>query len=235
MILLQFLKFRSVKVNFLNSLLLKLSNVVLFLFRFLADNKNKKQASENENEREQELSAPDRSLEKLNKSENLFSISSSSFESKEEKVQPFFEAEEEEFLKSHGLKDHMDEDLDVQPALTARDIFGKWGDEPSYSTSYPSIKEKSRRDNDEPEPADQLGEELYHSRKHKKEEKAKKKEKKEKSRRSLSPPTSSREKERPLFPGAFAALQNQPGRLSSTREDFELKMSSFDDMPRFDL
>lgn len=84
---------------------------------------------------------------------------------------------------------------------------------------------------------DEAEEELYRSRKHssKKEEKSKKKEKKEKekSKRSLSPPMTSKEKERPLFPGAFPALEpSPPHRLSASREEFELKMSCLEETAR---
>lgn len=206
----------------------------------MAENKNKKQAAEKENGRDKEQSTAERELEKGSKSGDLFNISSSSFgDSKEEKPVPFFDAGEEEFLKSHGLKERaIDEDGEVKTTLTARDIFGKWGDEPSYSTSYPSVKEKSRRDADESETIDHMEEEMYRSRKHtsKKEEKAKKKEKKEKekSRRSPSPPTTSREKDRPLFPGAFPTRVESPvQRLSASREEFELKIGSLDELPRY--
>lgn len=202
-----------------------------FCCRYLAENKNKK--TEKENGREKE---PSTETEKENKSGDVFNISSSSFtDSKDDKAHPFFEAGEEEFLKSHGLKERDAEDGDIKPTLTARDIFGKWGDEPSYSTTYPSVKEKSRRDAEEVEPLDHLEEDLYRTRKHssKKEEKSKKKEKKEKSRRSPTPPTSYREKDRPLFPGAFPSHVESPARqLSASREDFELKLGSLDELPR---
>ncbi|XP_053189855.1 thyroid hormone receptor-associated protein 3b isoform X2 [Scomber japonicus] len=210
--------------------------------KFLAENKNKKQAAEKENGRDKEQSTSERELEKGSKSGELFNISSSSFgDSKEDKTLPFFDAGEEEFLKSHGLKERdIDEDGEVKTTLTARDIFGKWGDEPSYSTSYPSVKEKSRRDVEEPESIDHMEEEMYRSRKHssKKEEKAKKKEKKEKekSRKSPSPPTTSREKERPLFPGAFPTRAESPvRRQSASREEFELKLGALDEMPSSSL
>uniref|UniRef100_A0A671U460 Thyroid hormone receptor associated protein 3b n=1 Tax=Sparus aurata TaxID=8175 RepID=A0A671U460_SPAAU len=202
--------------------------------KFLAENKNKKQAAE------KEQGTADREREKGSKSGDLFNISSFS-DSKEDKTLPFFDAGEEEFLKSHGLKERdMEEDGEVKTTLTARDIFGKWGDEPSYPTSYPTLKEKNRREAEEAEPIDDIEEELYRSRKHssKKEEKAKKKEKKEKekSRRSPSPPTTSREKERPLFPGAFPPRDESPGRrLSSSREEFEHKIGSLDEMPSSSL
>lgn len=198
----------------------------------MAENKNKKQAAE------KEQGTVDREREKGGKSGDLFNISSFN-ESKEDKTLPFFDAGEEEFLKSHGLKERdMEEDGEVKTTLTARDIFGKWGDEPSYPTSYPSLKEKNRREAEEAEPIDDMEEELYRSRKHssKKEEKSKKKEKKEKekSRRSQSPPTTSREKERPLFPGAFPPRDESPvRRLSSSREEFEHKIGSLDEMPRY--
>ncbi|XP_060948221.1 thyroid hormone receptor-associated protein 3b isoform X3 [Limanda limanda] len=200
--------------------------------KFLAENKNK-QAAERENGREKEQSSEDRDLEKGSKPGDLFSMSSSF--AKEDKTQPFFDAGEEEFLKSHGLKDQdIDEDGENKPTLTARDIFGKWGDEPTYTTSYPSVKEKTRRDEEEVEPIDHMEEDMYRSRKHssKKEEKSKKKEKKEKTRRSPSPATStSREKERPLFPGAFPPREDSPVRLSCSREEFELKFGSSDELP----
>uniref|UniRef100_A0A3B4BGV7 Btz domain-containing protein n=1 Tax=Periophthalmus magnuspinnatus TaxID=409849 RepID=A0A3B4BGV7_9GOBI len=81
------------------------------------------------------------------------------------------------------------------------------------------------RDPEEPEGAP---EEEPYRRKHKKEEK-KKKEKKEK-RRSPSP----REKERPLFPGAFPARAESPQRLAASREEFEQKVSAMglDELPR---
>ncbi|XP_031730597.1 thyroid hormone receptor-associated protein 3b [Anarrhichthys ocellatus] len=210
--------------------------------KFLAENKNKKQAAEKENGRDKEQSTTDRELEKGGKSGDLFNISSTSLsDSKEDKTLPFFDAGEEEFLKSHGLKERdIDEDGEVKTTLTARDIFGKWGDEPSYSTSYPSVKEKSRRDAEEAEPLEHMEEEFYRGRKHssKKEEKSKKKEKKdkEKSRRSLSPPATSREKERPLFPGAFPRREESPVRhLSASRDDFEHKIGSVGEMPSSSL
>uniref|UniRef100_A0A3Q3JFT4 Thyroid hormone receptor associated protein 3b n=1 Tax=Monopterus albus TaxID=43700 RepID=A0A3Q3JFT4_MONAL len=154
--------------------------------RFLAENKNKKQAAEKENGRDKEQNAADREPEKG----------------------------KEEFLKSHRLKERDIEEDEIKPTLTARDIFGKWGDEPSYSTSYPLVKEKSRRDAEEAETVGHVEEDVYRSRKHssKKEEKSKKKEKKEKEkfRRSPSPPSTSREKDRPLFPGAFPPLEESP-------------------------
>ncbi|KAM7373464.1 hypothetical protein PAMP_008312 [Pampus punctatissimus] len=216
-------------------------NVISAAFKkFLADNKNKKQAAEKENGRDKDQSTADRELEKSSKSGDLFNISSASFgDFKEDKTLPFFDAGEEEFLKSHGLKERdIEEDNDVKTTLTTRDIFGKWGDEPSYKTSYPSVKEKSRRDVEESEPIDHMEEEMYRSRKHssKKEEKAKKKEKKEKekTRRSLSPPTTSRE-ERPLFPGAFPPREESPVRRQPTsREEFDLKIG-LDEMPSSSL
>lgn len=216
-----------------------LSISLVLCFRFLAESKNKKQAPEKENGRDKEQNITDRDLEKGMKSGDLFNISSSSFgDSKEDKTVPFFDAGEEEFLKSHRLKESgIEEDGEVKSTLTARDIFGKWGDEPTYSTSYPSVKEKSHRDPEEVEPIDHLEEELYRSRKHtsKKEEKSKKKEKKEKEkfRRSPSPP-STREKDRPLFPGAFPPHEESSvPRLSASREDFELKIGTLDEMPRY--
>ncbi|KAK1880614.1 Thyroid hormone receptor-associated protein 3 [Dissostichus eleginoides] len=176
--------------------------------KFLAENKNKKQAAEKENGRDKEQSNTDRELEKGSKSGDLFNIPSGSFsDSKEDKTLPFFDAGEEEFLKSHGLKERdIEDDGDAKPTLTARDIFGKWGDEPSYSTSYPSAKEKSRRDAEEAEPVDHMEEEMY---------------------RSLS-----REKERPLFPGAFPLREDSPvRRKSASRDDFEHKIGSVDEMP----
>lgn len=219
--------------------MLQLVMISLFpCFRFLAENKNKKQAAEKENGREKEQNVTDRDLEKGVKSGDLFNISSSAFsDSKEDKTVPFFDAGEEEFLKSHRLKgSDAEEDGEIKSALTARDIFGKWGDEPTYSTSYPSVKEKSHRDAEEVESLDHTEEEVYRSRKHtKKEEKSKKKEKKEKEklRRSPSPP-STRDKDRPLFPGAFPAHEEASvPRLSASREDFELKIGSLDEMSRY--
>lgn len=212
----------------------------LFLrFRFLVENKSKK-SGEKESSSSKEQSSTEKDKEKGGKGE-AFNASFSDF--KDDKVLPFFEAGEEEFLKSHGLKEHkLDDDGDSKPTLTSRDIFGKWGDEPKYSTSYPSFKEKSRRDVEDEDSLEHMEEELYRSRKHssKKEEKSKKKEKKdkEKSRRSPSP-AASREKERPLFPSAAAAAaaaahQDSPvHHLSSTREEFELKITSLEDMPRY--
>ncbi|XP_038580195.1 thyroid hormone receptor-associated protein 3b isoform X3 [Micropterus salmoides] len=209
-------------------------NVISAAFKkFLAENKNKKQAAEKENGRDKEQSTTE--LEKGSKSGDLFNISSTSFsDSKEDRTMPFFDAGEEEFLKSHGLKERdIDEDGAMKTTLTDRDIFGKWGDEPSYSKSYPLAKEKSRRDAEEAEHIDHMEEELYRSRKHssKKEEKAKKKEKKEKSRRSLSPPV----KERPLFPGAFPPSESPVRHMTASREDFELKIGSLDEMPSSSL
>lgn len=159
-------------------------------------------------------------------------------EPKDDKLLPFFNPLEEEFLQAQGLKDRVvDQEPDVKPS--ARDIFGKWGDEPSFSTSYPPLKEKGRRDAEDEDNEDDVEEELYRSRKHasKKEEKSKKKEKKEKekekSKRSASPSTSSREKEHPLFPGAFPPRDSSPVRLSASREDFELKISSLEEVPGY--
>ncbi|XP_033492475.2 thyroid hormone receptor-associated protein 3b isoform X3 [Epinephelus lanceolatus] len=209
--------------------------------KFLAENKSKKLAAEKENGRDKEQSTVDRELEKGSKSGDLFTISSTSFsDSKEDKTMPFFDAGEEEFLKSHGLKERdAEEDGEVKTTLTARDIFGKWGDDPGYPASYLAVKEKSRREAEEAEPVD-MEEELYRSRKHssKKEEKSKKKEKKEKekARRSPSPPTTSREKERPLFPVAFPPRDESPVRhLSASRDDFELKIGSLDEIPSSSL
>lgn len=206
-------------------------------FRFLVENKSKKAGEKDGSNKEQNTTEKEK--EKGSKSGESFNTSFSDF--KEDKVLPFFEAGEEEFLKSHGLKDHnLDEDGVPKATLTCRDIFGKWGDEPKYSTTYPAFKEKIRRDLEEDDSVEHMEEELYRSRKHsKKEEKSKKKEKKdkEKSRRSPSPPRASREKERPLFPAAAAAAaaahqQSPIHHLSSTREEFELKISSLEDLPR---
>uniref|UniRef100_A0A1A8HL21 Thyroid hormone receptor associated protein 3b n=1 Tax=Nothobranchius korthausae TaxID=1143690 RepID=A0A1A8HL21_9TELE len=186
--------------------------------KFLAENKSKKLAAEKE--KQQAAADPEKSSE-------LFS---SSAESKEDKTLPFFDPGEEEFLKSQGLKERVI-DEEAKPTLTARDIFGKWGDEPSYPTSYPTVKEKSRRDEEEPE--DDVEEELYRSRKHssKKEEKSKKKKDKEKSMKTVSPLTS-RDKEPPLFPGAFPPRDKSPAfHLLASREEFELQISSLDEMP----
>ncbi|KAM3858014.1 thyroid hormone receptor-associated protein 3b [Diretmus argenteus] len=209
--------------------------------KFMAENKNKKQSAEKENGRDKEKRSAEREVEKGTGKMGHFNITAAAFgEPKEEKAMPFFDAGEEEFLKSHGLKDReLEEEGEDNPktTLTARDIFGKWEDEPNYPSSYSSAKEKSRRDVDEAEDLDHLEEELYRSRKHssKKEEKAKKKEKKEKekARRSPSPaPVLPREKDRPLFPGAVAVREESPAaRLSVTREDFETKISSLDEMP----
>ncbi|KAM4550093.1 thyroid hormone receptor-associated protein 3b isoform 2-T2 [Fundulus diaphanus] len=205
--------------------------------KFMAENKHKKQAAEKENSREKEQGSAE--PEKSSKSSDLFTISASPYaESKEDKV-PFFDPGEEEFLESQGLKERIiNEDAEGKPGLTERDIFGKWGDEPSYSSSYQTAKEKGRRDEDEEDAVDDVEEELYRSRKHssKKEEKSKKKEKKEKAKRSLTPPSTSKEKERPLFPGAFPALDPcPPHRLSASRAEFELKMSSLEEMPSSSL
>ncbi|KAK7899218.1 hypothetical protein WMY93_020071 [Mugilogobius chulae] len=127
-----------------------------------------------------------------------------SFGEKDDKELPFFDAGEEEFLKSHVLE----EEGGVKSTISARELFGKWGDEPSYPTSYPS-KEKARREADEPEGAPE--EEPY-------------RQKKEKVRRSPSP--SPREKERPLFPGAFPPRSDSPPRLAASREEFEQKISA---------
>ncbi|XP_014871443.1 thyroid hormone receptor-associated protein 3b [Poecilia latipinna] len=198
--------------------------------KFLAEKQLKKQAAEKESSREK-----DADPEKSSKSSDIFSISASPYaDPKDDKTMPFFDPGEEEFLESQGLKDRIiNEDADGKSILTERDIFGKWGDEPNYSSSYQSAKEKGRRDAEE-EAVDEAEEELYRSRKHssKKEEKSKKKEKKEKekTKRSLSPPTTSKEKERPLFPGAFPALEpSPPHRLSASRQEFELKMSCLEE------
>uniref|UniRef100_A0A667ZLC8 Thyroid hormone receptor associated protein 3b n=1 Tax=Myripristis murdjan TaxID=586833 RepID=A0A667ZLC8_9TELE len=217
--------------------------------KFLAENKGKKLAPEKENGRDKEQSTTERELEKgSSKVGGLFNVTAAAFgESKEEKSLPFFDAGEEEFLKSHGLKERVieeDGEDNSKTTLTARDIFGKWEDEPNYPTSYPTVKEKSRRDAEEAEDIEHLEEDLYRSRKHssKREEKSKKKEKKEKekSRRSPSPapapPRDSREKDRPLFPGAIVPREESPpSRLSVSREDFELKISSLDEMPSSSL
>lgn len=190
--------------------------------KFLAENKTNKGDDDE----------PPEELEK-SKSE-LFNISSSAFSDlKEDKVLPFFDANEEEFLKSTVLKDpDMEDEGEIKPTITARDLFGKWGDEPTYPTSYPTLKEKSRRDQEEAEPVAE--EEPFRSRKHgsKKEEKAKKKEKKDKSRRSPSP-SPKREKDRPLFPGAFPPRAESPLRLAASREEFEQKVTSLglDELP----
>ncbi|XP_047238940.1 thyroid hormone receptor-associated protein 3b isoform X2 [Girardinichthys multiradiatus] len=210
--------------------------------KFMAENKHKKQAAEKEKSREKEQDSAEREPEKSSKSSDVFNISASSYaESKDNKVMPFFDPGEEEFLESQGLKDRIiNEDVEVKPVLTARDVFGKWGDEPSYPTSYQSVKERGRREAEEEEAVDDVEEELYRSRKHasKKEEKSKKKEKKEKekAKRSLTPPTTSKEKERPLFPGAFSALEQSPPHcLSASREEFDLKMSSLEEKPSSSL
>uniref|UniRef100_A0A8C6TLA5 Thyroid hormone receptor associated protein 3b n=1 Tax=Neogobius melanostomus TaxID=47308 RepID=A0A8C6TLA5_9GOBI len=148
---------------------------------------------------------------------------------KDDKEVPFFDAGEEEFLKSHVLKDpDLDEEGEVKSSVSARDLFGKWGDEPSYSAAY--AKEKARRE-EEPEA---VPEEEPYRRKHKKEEKKKKK---EKVKRSPSPPPPVREKERPLFPGAFPPRAESPLRLAASREEFEQKVSAMglDDMPSTSL
>ncbi|KAM4630620.1 thyroid hormone receptor-associated protein 3b isoform 2-T2 [Polymixia lowei] len=219
--------------------------------KFLAENKGKKQPSDKENDRDRdrEQSTAERELEKGNgKAGALFNAAAKAYgDSKEEKLLPFFDDGEEEFLKSHGLKDReTKEGGEAKPknTLTARDIFGKWEDEPSYSTSYPPVKEKSRRDAEEAE--EDIEEEVYRSRKHtsKKEEKAKKKEKKEKERARKSPSpapappqgSDSREKDRPLFPVAVAPRDESPApRLSASREDFELKIGSLDELPSSSL
>ncbi|XP_034017174.1 thyroid hormone receptor-associated protein 3b isoform X2 [Thalassophryne amazonica] len=207
--------------------------------KFLAETKGKKQDEEKETDLDKEESTTERELEKSSiKTTDCFNISPPSFaDPKEDKSMPFFDDGEEEFLKSHGLKDRDIEEGgedNIKTTLTARDIFGKWEDDSNYSASYTSAKEKGRRDADEEE---SIEEELYRSRKHssKKEEKAKKKEKKEKekARRSPSPPPAlPKEKDRPLFPGAFASREESPIRhLSSSRADFENKMCSIDEMP----
>lgn len=214
-----------------NILLVKFDIVCRVCFRFLAENKSKKQAAEKEGSHDKEQSATER--EKASKAGDHFSISAALFDDTKEDIPlPFFDAGEEEFLKCHGLKDRdNEEDGEVKSTVTARDMYGKWGDEQSYSTSYPSLKEKSRREADDTEALDNMEEELYRSRKHsKKEEKSKKKEKKEKekTRRSASPPSTSRAKDRPLFPGAFPPSES-PQRLSASREDFELRVGSVDE------
>lgn len=208
---------------------------MLLCCRFLAENSKNKKAADKESSREKDASALDKDKEKGGgKSGELFNISAASFaDSKEDKAVPFFDAMEEEFLKSHGLKESDLEDGEVKTTLTARDIFGKWGDEPAYPTAYPSFKTKSRSELEDEEAEEQIEEDLYRSRKlsSKKEEKAKKKEKKEK-RRSPSSPAPTREKDRPLFP-VMAREDSPPRHLSSSREEFELKISSLDDLPRF--
>ncbi|XP_072304402.1 thyroid hormone receptor-associated protein 3b isoform X7 [Eucyclogobius newberryi] len=178
--------------------------------KFLAENKGKK---------EEDASA------ELDKAKA--DLYSSSFSEKDDKELPFFDAGEEEFLKAHVLKGDLEEEGGgAKSAISARELFGKWGDEPgAYSTSYPA-KEKARRDAEEPEGGP---EEEPYRRKHKKEEK-KKKEKKEKNRRS---PSLQREKERPLFPGAFPARAESPPRLAASREEFEQKVSAMglDELP----
>lgn len=210
---------------------------LLLCCRFLAENSKNKKAADKESSREKDASALDKDKEKGGKSGELFSISAASFaDSKDDKTVPFFDAMEEEFLKSHGLKESDLEDGEVKSTVTARDIFGKWGDEPAYPTAYPSFKTKSRSELEDEEAEEQIEEDLYRSRKlsSKKEEKAKKKEKKEKEkRRSPSSPAPSREKDRPLFP-VMAREDSPPRHLSSSREEFELKISSLDDIPRYD-
>lgn len=206
---------------------------LLLCSRFLAENSKNKKAADKESSREKDAGALDK--EKGGKSGELFSISAASFaDSKDDKTVPFFDAMEEEFLKSHGLKESDLEDGEVKTTLTSRDMFGKWGDEPAYPTAYPSFKTKGRSELEDEDAEEQIEEDLYRSRKlsSKKEEKAKKKEKKEKEkRRSPSSPAPSREKDRPLFP--VMAREDSPSRhLSSSREEFELKISSLDDMPR---
>lgn len=204
----------------------------------MAENSKNKKAADKESSREKDTSTLDKDKEKGGKSGELFSISAASFanDSKDDKAVPFFDAMEEEFLKSHGLKESDLEDGEVKTTLTARDIFGKWGDEPAYPTAYPSFKTKSRSELEDEEAEEQIEEDLYRSRKlsSKKEEKAKKKEKKEKEKRRSpsSPPAPSREKDRPLFP-VMAREDSPPRHLSSSREEFELKISSLDDMPRY--
>lgn len=201
--------------------------------RFLAENKSKKQAAEKESSREKEALSADREQEKSSKSAEIFSVSSTAYaDSKDDKTLPFFDPGEEEFLKSQGLKERVvPDDAEVQRTPTARDIFGKWGDEPSFSASY-SSKEKGRREANEP--SDAMEDEMYQVRKlSKKEEKSKKKEKKEKEKQRRSP---SPGKERPLFPGAFPSSDPSPVRpLSASREDFELKFSALEELPRYEL
>ncbi|XP_077405309.1 thyroid hormone receptor-associated protein 3b isoform X2 [Vanacampus margaritifer] len=205
--------------------------------KFLAENKSKKQAGEKEDGNDSEKGSTEREQEKGIKSGDIFSISVPFNDPKEDKTMPFFDEEEEEFLKSHGLKDRDgEEDGAGKSNPTPRDMYGKWGDEPTYSTSYPLPKEKSRKDEDA-ETLDKMVEEMYQSRKHsKKEEKAKKKEKKEKekekekNKRSPSPAVTSKGKDKPLFPGAFPR-DDSPARLASSREDFEQRIASLEDMP----
>lgn len=205
---------------------------MLLCCRFLAENSKNKKAADKESSREKDAGASDK--EKGGKSGELFSISAASFaDSKDDKTVPFFDAMEEEFLKSHGLKESDLEEGEVKTTLSSRDMFGKWGDEPAYPTAYPSFKTKGRAEPDDDDAEEQIEEDLYRSRKlsSKKEEKAKKKEKKEK-RRSPPSPAPTREKDRPLFP--VMAREESPSRhLSSSREEFELKISSLDDMPRW--
>ncbi|XP_053718190.1 thyroid hormone receptor-associated protein 3b isoform X1 [Synchiropus splendidus] len=214
------------------------SRVSAALKKYMSENKGSKQAADKESSREKDQKV-DREKDKSTKSGDMFSISVSCLsDSKEDKTLPFFDPEEEEFLKSHGLKDgDLEEEGEIKAGVTPRDIFGKWGDEPSYSTSYPSVKSKSRRDEDE-EVSDHAEDEQYRTRKHPKKEKSKKKEKKEKekAKRSLSPPSTSRSKDRALFPSAYASSkESPPKRLTSSREDFERKVSSLDEMSSISL
>uniref|UniRef100_H3CG54 Thyroid hormone receptor associated protein 3b n=1 Tax=Tetraodon nigroviridis TaxID=99883 RepID=H3CG54_TETNG len=182
---------------------------------FLVENKSKK-SGEKESSSSKERSSVEKDKEKGGKSGDSFNASFSDF--KEDKVLPFFEAGEEEFLKSHGLKEHkLDDEGDPKATLSSRDIFGKWGDEPKYSTSYPSFKEKSRRDVDEEDSLEHMEEELYRSRKHSQEE-------------SISCSNVQGEGA-PAVPST--AHPSSAHHLSSTREEFELKITSLEDLPRF--
>ncbi|XP_062342451.1 thyroid hormone receptor-associated protein 3b isoform X2 [Osmerus eperlanus] len=203
--------------------------------KFLAESQGKKQVCEREAGEDGEHSSSDEQEAETGPPAALYSSLAALPDPKEDSSLPFFDVEEEQFLRSQGLKDREAESDPTKPKapLTARDIFGKWEDEGPY------YKEKSRREVEEvEEDLEHMENELYRSRKlSKKEEKAKKKEKKEKEKRSptLSPVVprgvDSRERDKPLFP---SAREESPARRpSGKREDFELKVNSFDEMPSF--
>ncbi|XP_046875026.1 thyroid hormone receptor-associated protein 3b isoform X2 [Hypomesus transpacificus] len=206
--------------------------------KFLAESQAKKQEGEEEEGEEGEHSSSDEQEADPGPPAALYSSLAALPDPKDDNSLPFFDVEEEQFLRSQGLKDREAESDQTKSKapLTARDIFGKWEDEAPY------YKEKSRREVEEvEEDLEHMENELYRSRKlAKKEEKAKKKEKKEKEKQEKRSPTlspvgprgvTSRERDKPLFP---SARQESPAaRPSGKREDFELKVNSFDEMPSF--
>ncbi|XP_019905819.1 thyroid hormone receptor-associated protein 3b isoform X2 [Esox lucius] len=218
--------------------------------KFLAENKSKKQAEadwENGRDRDQSpVSAETREKGNSKTSSGLFNITAASFSSKADTSLPFLDRAEEAFLKSQAAGRERDRDVgeDAKPkgaTLTTRDVFGKWEDEPHYYSSAGKDKDR-RRDEDVEEDLEHMAEELYRSRKQasKKEEKSKRKKEKV-SRSSPSPVTvssrgsGSREKDRPLALFPAAMVESPSSRPVGKREDFELSISPFDELPSSSL